>query len=433
MLLANSKPTVSPPYPPILGDLLMGPLRRAKLDSPAVSTFKGGSKTYNSSNQNTAWSFDGNGNPTTYASHTLTFDAENRMTAYGSIMTAGYRADGLRAWKTTSAGTTYYLYDGENPVEEVDGSGNKTAVMTFGPNGVLARTTSSRTLLYELDALGQMTQQIDASSGNIIASYLFDAWGARQVSTSDPTAASDPYSGYNTSAGYLTDWETGLQLLGHRYYDPSAGRFLNRDPIGFAGGVNVYAYVGNSSTARTDSNGFGRLWPETENPENPGLMGCLQGGAFAALVALFKSLSSVGSGNGLSPQAWCSICSALAACALGAIIWSVIFSNPVFIYSAALGLACLAGLITSIASKIAQKLCELFICHKPSSIFCDALEAGVAGIAGCFGGIASFIGFKNSDVTAWIIRLMGWGLGGAGAGISFGCQGTNPIAQPKAQ
>ena len=174
-----------------------------------ATTFKGGSKTYNSSNQNTAWTFDGNGNPTTYASHTLTFDAENRMTAYGSVMTAGYRADGLRAWKTNSGGTTYYLYDGDKMVEELNGSGTKTAVMTFGPNGVLARTDASRTLLYTQDALGQMAQQIDASTGNIIASYLFDAWGARQVSTSDPTAASDPYSGYNTAAGYITDRETG--------------------------------------------------------------------------------------------------------------------------------------------------------------------------------------------------------------------------------
>jgi len=120
-------------------------------------------------------------------------------------MTAGYRADGLRAWKTNSAGTTYYLYDGASPVEELDGTGAKTAVMTFGPNGPLARTDASRTLLYTFDALGQMAQQIDASTGNIIASYLFDAWGARSVSTSDPTAGSDPYRGYTAAAGYVTD------------------------------------------------------------------------------------------------------------------------------------------------------------------------------------------------------------------------------------
>jgi RHS repeat-associated protein len=171
------------------------------------------------------------------------------------LVTAGYRADGLRAWKQTSGGRAYYLYYGDNPVEELDGSANKTAVMTFGPNGVLARTTATRTLLYSMDTLGQMAQQIDAVAGTIVASYLFDAWGARQVNTSDPTASSDPYSGYNTAAGYITDWETGLELLGHRYYDPAAGRFLNRDPIGMVGGVNVYAYCSNGAVGKSDPSG----------------------------------------------------------------------------------------------------------------------------------------------------------------------------------
>jgi RHS repeat-associated protein len=220
------------------------------------TTFKGTVNTFNNANQNTAWTHDGNGNPTSYKGITLTFDAENRMTAYGTTLTAGYQADGLRAWKQTSAGRTYYLYDGDKPVEELDGSGNKAAVMTFGPSGVLARTTATRTLLYSFDALGQMAQQIDAAAGTIVASYLFDAWGARQVNTNDPTAASDPYSGYNTAAGYITDWETGLQLLGHRYFDPATGRFLNRDPIGIRGGVNLYEYCGNSAAQATDRAGY---------------------------------------------------------------------------------------------------------------------------------------------------------------------------------
>ena len=89
-----------------------------------------------------------------------------------------------------------------------------------------------------------------------MASYLFDAWGSRQVNSSDPTATSDPYSGYNTAAGYFTDWETGLQMLGHRYYDPATGRFLNRDPIGMAGGINLYEYAGNSPIGRSDPSGL---------------------------------------------------------------------------------------------------------------------------------------------------------------------------------
>jgi hypothetical protein len=42
---------------------------------------------------------DADGNPTTYKGATLTFDPENRLTAYGSAMTAGYRGDGPRLFK----------------------------------------------------------------------------------------------------------------------------------------------------------------------------------------------------------------------------------------------------------------------------------------------------------------------------------------------
>ncbi|MDN7667049.1 RHS repeat-associated core domain-containing protein [Burkholderia vietnamiensis] len=31
----------------------------------------------------------------------------------------------------------------------------------------------------------------------------------------------------------------------HRYYDPSSGRFISKDPIGLAGGINVYQYAPN--------------------------------------------------------------------------------------------------------------------------------------------------------------------------------------------
>ncbi len=52
--------------------------------------------------------------------------------------------------------------------------------------------------------------------------------------------------------------------VGARYYDPSAGRFLQRDPIGIAGGINVYVYVGNNPVALTDPSGHG-FW-DGNNP-----------------------------------------------------------------------------------------------------------------------------------------------------------------------
>ncbi len=48
------------------------------------------------------------------------------------------------------------------------------------------------------------------------------------------------------------DWETGFYYYGHRYYNPSTGRWLSRDPIGENGGINLYAFVRNSTVNLID-------------------------------------------------------------------------------------------------------------------------------------------------------------------------------------
>jgi RHS repeat-associated protein len=48
--------------------------------------------------------------------------------------------------------------------------------------------------------------------------------------------------------GHYEDQETGLFYNRFRYYDPSLGRYLQSDPLGIAGGINVYAYPANPLT-----------------------------------------------------------------------------------------------------------------------------------------------------------------------------------------
>jgi RHS repeat-associated protein len=82
-----------------------------------------------------------------------------------------------------------------------------------------------------------VAQRLD-SSGNVVSSDLYDAYGNKLAGN----PSNDPY-GYNGQWGYYTDSETGLILCTHRYYDPANGRWVTRDPIGYAGGVNQYGYV----------------------------------------------------------------------------------------------------------------------------------------------------------------------------------------------
>ena len=53
--------------------------------------------------------------------------------------------------------------------------------------------------------------------------------------------------------------KSNLDLAIHRAYDPDLGRWLNRDPIEEAGGINLYAYVGNDSTNKIDPDGLCRV------------------------------------------------------------------------------------------------------------------------------------------------------------------------------
>jgi RHS repeat-associated protein len=56
-------------------------------------------------------------------------------------------------------------------------------------------------------------------------------------------------SGYSQNLrmqGQYLDRETGLHYNLFRYYDPDSGRFTQQDPIGLAGGINLYQYAPNA-------------------------------------------------------------------------------------------------------------------------------------------------------------------------------------------
>ena len=57
-------------------------------------------------------------------------------------------------------------------------------------------------------------------------------------------------------AGYYYHAPSGLSLTRARAYNSNSGRWINRDPIGENGGLNLYAYVGNAPVNRSDPEGL---------------------------------------------------------------------------------------------------------------------------------------------------------------------------------
>ncbi|WP_196481780.1 RHS repeat-associated core domain-containing protein, partial [Burkholderia stagnalis] len=94
---------------------------------------------------------------------------------------------------------------------------------------------------YHCDQIGT-PQEVTDEAGEIAWSARYKAWGeAREVigEAARKAGIENPLR----FAGQYFDRETGLHYNRHRYYDPSSGRFISKDPIGLQGGLNAYQYV----------------------------------------------------------------------------------------------------------------------------------------------------------------------------------------------
>ena len=117
---------------------------------------------------------------------------------------------------------------------------------------VLYGNIQGQDMYYHQDGLNSVKALTDGG-GNEMARYDYDAWG--NLTTTLPSIA-NPF----TYTGREWDKETGLYYYRARYYDPKVGRFISKDPIGLAGGINLYSYVGNNPVNFVDPLGLWR-WP----------------------------------------------------------------------------------------------------------------------------------------------------------------------------
>jgi RHS repeat-associated protein len=206
----------------------------------------------------TTLSYDANGNLTGDGTNTYTWDARNHLNAISGGSTASfvYDAFGRRASKTIGSSVTQFLYDGRNPVQELDGGNppSVTANLLTGLNidEYFTRIVGSTTSTLLADALGS-TIGLVGSGGTIATSYTYQPFGA--VTTGGAG---------NTNPFQFTGREndaTGLYFYRNRYYSPTYQRFIAQDPIEFRGGINLYAYALNNPISFRDP--FGRCSGES--------------------------------------------------------------------------------------------------------------------------------------------------------------------------
>ncbi|WP_194286814.1 RHS repeat-associated core domain-containing protein [Pseudomonas helleri] len=96
---------------------------------------------------------------------------------------------------------------------------------------------------YQCDHLGTPMELTD-QRGEIAWSGTYQAWGLAKEKRTDSATRENIRNPLRFQGQYF-DTETGLHYNRYRYYDPQVGRFISKDPIGFAGGLNVYAYAPN--------------------------------------------------------------------------------------------------------------------------------------------------------------------------------------------
>jgi len=97
------------------------------------------------------------------------------------------------------------------------------------------------------------------TSGTAVERYLYDPYGNCTVyddDWSDEVSWANSKQNHIRYCGYYFDNETGLYHVRNRVYDPPLGRFMQRDPIGYADGMGLYEYVGSGPIRNLDSLGL---------------------------------------------------------------------------------------------------------------------------------------------------------------------------------
>jgi RHS repeat-associated protein len=140
-------------------------------------------------------------------------------------------------------------------------------------------------LYYLHDANFNVTGLIDKAETAVVERYMYEPYGRVTVlngaadadeSVNDWSADADNASDWSNEvlyAGYRRDAESALYHVRNRYYHPTLGRWVSRDPTRYEDGPNMLEYVGGSPVSWTDATGLacGPGWlGDIVVPDKPG-------------------------------------------------------------------------------------------------------------------------------------------------------------------
>ncbi|WP_437755896.1 RHS repeat-associated core domain-containing protein [Sorangium sp. So ce1389] len=164
--------------------------------------------------------------------------------------TAGYDGLGRRLWKALGSARTDYFWDGNRLAAERAPSGALRLYVYPHPDALVpvlfidyprldADPESGRAYFPVGNQVG-VPLHIENEAGEVV-------WRAQHV---EPYGTMRVCAGASVAytlrfPGHFFDEETGLHYNRFRYYSPRLARYLQSDPLGQAGGVNLYAYPAN--------------------------------------------------------------------------------------------------------------------------------------------------------------------------------------------
>jgi RHS repeat-associated protein len=179
-------------------------------------------------------------------------------TGSSTLATYAYNALGQRVQKDDQVQETEFVYDLEGNLigEYADGTPIREYVYL---NGVPVLQIEGATKFYlHPDHLGTPRSATD-SAKDIVWTWGGEAFGSNLPDEDPDSDATDTTVNLRFPGQYF-DAETGHHYNYFRDYEPLMGRYVQSDPIGLAGGLSTFSYVGSDPLSFVDIYGLWR-WP----------------------------------------------------------------------------------------------------------------------------------------------------------------------------